>query len=197
MDKVLVANRGEIALRIIRACRELGLATVSVYSTADEDALHVRKAEEAVCIGPPRARDSYLNIPALIQAAKQTSADAIHPGYGFLAENAAFAAACEEEGIAFVGPSAAAIERMGDKALARRLARDAARGLALPRVVAVVHAVEGDVRHRSGRQGGPNGFSLFVTGIIVSAVQAAPLHVRRSVNSRSVQALGSAAVCMN
>jgi acetyl-CoA carboxylase, biotin carboxylase subunit len=125
VNKVLVANRGEIALRIIRACQELDLDTVAVYSTADEDALHVRKADEAVCIGPPRARDSYLNTPALIQAAKQTSADAIHPGYGFLAENAGFAAACDEEGIVFVGPAASAIERMGDKALARRLAREA------------------------------------------------------------------------
>jgi acetyl-CoA carboxylase biotin carboxylase subunit len=123
--KVLVANRGEIALRVIRACRELGLETVAVFSTADEGALHVRKADEAVCIGPPRARDSYLSIPALIQAAKQTGAEAIHPGYGFLAENAAFAAACEAEGIVFVGPSADATERMGDKALARTLAREA------------------------------------------------------------------------
>ncbi len=125
MHKVLVANRGEIALRVIRACRELDLATVAVYSTADEEALHVRAADEAVCVGPPRARDSYLNAHALIQAAKQTAADSIHPGYGFLAENAEFAAACEAEGIAFVGPTADAIERMGDKALARTLAREA------------------------------------------------------------------------
>jgi acetyl-CoA carboxylase biotin carboxylase subunit len=125
VHKVLVANRGEIALRVIRACRELDLATVAVYSTADEEALHVRAADEAVCIGPPRARDSYLNAHALIQAAKQTAADSIHPGYGFLAENAEFAAACGAEGIAFVGPTSEAIERMGDKALARTLAREA------------------------------------------------------------------------
>jgi acetyl-CoA carboxylase biotin carboxylase subunit len=120
--KVLVANRGEIALRVTRACRELGLSTVAVYSTADETAGHVRAADESVCIGPPRARDSYLNAGALIQAAKQTGADAIHPGYGFLAENAAFARRCAEEEIVFVGPSADAIERMGDKAVARKLA---------------------------------------------------------------------------
>ena len=123
--KVLVANRGEIALRVTRACRELGVATVAVYSTADETAGHVRAADESVCIGPPRARDSYLNAAGLIQAAKQTGADAIHPGYGFLAENADFARLCADEGVVFVGPSADAIERMGDKAAARRLAEEA------------------------------------------------------------------------
>ena len=123
MQKVLVANRGEIALRVIRACQELELSTVAVYSTADEDALHVRRADEAVCIGPPHARDSYLNVDALIGAARETGADAIHPGYGFLAENARFATACEAEGITFVGPAPAAIEEMGDKARARRLAK--------------------------------------------------------------------------
>jgi acetyl-CoA carboxylase biotin carboxylase subunit len=121
--KVLVANRGEIALRVLRACRELGLEAVAVYSTADETAGHVVAASEAVCIGPPRARDSYLNVAALVQAAKQTGADAIHPGYGFLAENAAFARVCADEDLVFVGPSAAAIEQMGDKAVARTLAR--------------------------------------------------------------------------
>ena len=122
---MLVANRGEIAVRVIRSCRELGLATVAVYSDADEAALHVRRADEAVNIGPPRARESYLNAAALIEAARATGADAVHPGYGFLAENAAFAATCEAEGITFVGPAATVIAEMGDKAAARRLAREA------------------------------------------------------------------------
>jgi acetyl-CoA carboxylase biotin carboxylase subunit len=125
MEKVLIANRGEIAVRVIRACRELGLATVAVYSEADERALHVRRADDAVCIGKPAARHSYLNVDALLDAAKQTGADAIHPGYGFLSENEGFAAACESAGITFVGPSAEAIRQMGDKAVARRIARDA------------------------------------------------------------------------
>jgi acetyl-CoA carboxylase biotin carboxylase subunit len=125
MRKVLIANRGEIAVRVIRACRELGLATVAVYSEADEEALHVRRADEAVCIGKPPAHASYLNVAALLEAARRTGADAIHPGYGFLSESARFAAACRLEGIAFVGPSAEAIEQMGDKSVARRLARAA------------------------------------------------------------------------
>ncbi len=121
-EKVLVANRGEIALRVVRACQELGVAVVAVYSDADESALHVRHADEAIRIGPPPAGKSYLNVEALIQAAKETGAEAVHPGYGFLAENASFAAACREVGLAFIGPSAEAIEKMGNKSAARRLA---------------------------------------------------------------------------
>jgi acetyl-CoA carboxylase, biotin carboxylase subunit len=124
-EKVLVANRGEIALRVVRACQELGVAAVAVYSDADESALHVRHADEAVRICPPPAGKSYLNVEALIDAAKETGAEAVHPGYGFLAENAAFAAACREAGLTFVGPSAKAIEKLGNKSAARRLAREA------------------------------------------------------------------------
>ncbi len=105
--KILIANRGEIALRIQRACRELGIPTVAVHSTADAQAMHVRLADESVCIGPASARDSYLNIPAILTAAAITGADAIHPGYGFLSENAGFAEMVEDHGLAFIGPSAA------------------------------------------------------------------------------------------
>ena len=118
--KVLIANRGEIALRVIRACRELGLQTVAVYSEADRESLHVRFADDDVCIGPPPSRDSYLRMHRLIAAAEITGADAIHPGYGFLAENAEFAETCAASNIAFIGPTAAQIRVMGDKAAARR-----------------------------------------------------------------------------
>ena len=117
--KVLIANRGEIALRVIRACRELGIQTVAVYSEADRESLHVRFADDDVCIGPPAGRDSYLNIPRIIAAAEITGADAIHPGYGFLAENAEFAETCAASNITFIGPTPDQIRTMGDKAAAR------------------------------------------------------------------------------
>jgi acetyl-CoA carboxylase biotin carboxylase subunit len=122
--KVLIANRGEIALRVIRACRELGIETVAVYSEADRESLHVRFADDDVCIGPPPARDSYLKIPRIIAAAEITGADAIHPGYGFLAENAEFAETCAASNITFIGPTADQIRVMGDKAAARRAMSD-------------------------------------------------------------------------
>ena len=117
--KVLIANRGEIAVRIIRACRELGIGTVAVHSTADTDAMHVRLADESVCIGPPSARESYLNVRALLSAAAVTGADAVHPGYGFLSENAGFAEMVEAHGMTFIGPSPAHIRMMGDKIAAK------------------------------------------------------------------------------
>jgi acetyl-CoA carboxylase, biotin carboxylase subunit len=118
--KVLIANRGEIALRIIRACHELGVKTVAVYSQADRESLHVRFADEDVCIGPPPARESYLNVPRIIAAAEVTGAEAIHPGYGFLAENAEFSEICARSGLVFIGPTPDQIRAMGDKATARR-----------------------------------------------------------------------------
>jgi acetyl-CoA carboxylase biotin carboxylase subunit len=124
-NKILIANRGEIALRVIRACRELGIKTVAVYSMADRDSLHVRFADEAVCIGPPPGKDSYLNIPRILAAAEVTNADAIHPGYGFLSENANFAEICASSGLTFIGPSPGAISSMGDKALAKDTMRKA------------------------------------------------------------------------
>ena len=122
-SKILIANRGEIALRIIRTCRVMGIKTVAVYSTADENSLHVRFADEAVCIGPPAGRESYLNIPRILAAAEVTGADAIHPGYGFLAENASFSEICDESGLKFIGPSPDMIHRMGNKSLAKETVR--------------------------------------------------------------------------
>jgi acetyl-CoA carboxylase biotin carboxylase subunit len=124
-QKVLIANRGEIAVRVISACKDLGIRTVAVYSEADRGSLHVRYADEALCIGPPRSADSYLNIPAVISAAEITDVDAIHPGYGFLAEDAGFAEVCEVSGIKFIGPRPDVIRLMGDKAQARRAAQRA------------------------------------------------------------------------
>jgi acetyl-CoA carboxylase biotin carboxylase subunit len=137
LKKVLVANRGEVAVRVIRACRELEIPSVAVYSDADEEALHVRLADEAVHIGPSKAQESYMNIEALIEAAKDKGADMVHPGYGFLAENARFATACREAGLIFVGPSPETMEKIGNKSAARGLAKEAG--------VPVVPGTEGNV----------------------------------------------------
>ena len=136
-DKILIANRGEIALRVLRACKELGIATVAVHSTADEDAMHVRLADESVCIGPPAAKDSYLNIPALLAACEITGADAVHPGYGFLSENARFAEILAEHNLHFIGPRPEHIRLMGDKIAAKRAAKE----LGIP----IVPGSDGDV----------------------------------------------------
>ncbi|WP_119462326.1 acetyl-CoA carboxylase biotin carboxylase subunit [Rhodospirillaceae bacterium SYSU D60014] len=140
-EKVLIANRGEIALRIHRACREMGIRTVAVHSTADADAMHVRLADESVCIGPPPSRQSYLNMPAILSAATIAGADAIHPGIGFLSENAQFAAMVEEHGFTFIGPSPEHITLMGDKVAAK----DAARSLNIPVVPGSDGAIDNDV----------------------------------------------------
>src|SRR5579864_172920 len=148
-EKVLIANRGEIALRINRACHEMGIKTVAVHSTADTHAMNVRLADETVCIGPPPARASYLNIPAILSAAAITGADAIHPGLGFLSENANFAEMVEEHGITFIGPTPEHIRLMGDKVAAKRAAVE----LGIPVVpgsdgaVATVEAAVESARH--------------------------------------------------
>ncbi len=123
--KILIANRGEIAVRVVRSCKELGIATVSVHSVADESSLHVKLADESVCIGPAKSSQSYLNIPAILSAAEITEADAVHPGFGFLSENREFAKMCEKWGITFIGPNLEAIEKMGDKILSKKIAEKA------------------------------------------------------------------------
>jgi acetyl-CoA carboxylase biotin carboxylase subunit len=144
--KILIANRGEIALRVIRACKQLGISTVAVYSTADEKSLHVKLADEAVCIGPPQSKLSYLNIAAILSAADITEADAIHPGYGFLSENAEFARLCRECKITFIGPTPENIEAMGEKTRARKIAKEAGVPL-LPGTLDPVADVEDCIRH--------------------------------------------------
>ncbi|HEX4027357.1 MAG TPA: biotin carboxylase N-terminal domain-containing protein, partial [Rhizomicrobium sp.] len=123
-EKVLIANRGEIALRVIRACKEMGISTVAIHSTADSEAMHVKLADESVCVGPPAASQSYLNIPAIIAACEITGAEAIHPGYGFLSENAKFADIIEEHGLTFIGPRAEHIRMMGDKITAKQTVKE-------------------------------------------------------------------------
>ena len=136
-QRILIANRGEIALRIVRCCREMGIETVAVYSTADVSALHVQYATESVCIGPPRAADSYLNMKNILSAATLLGCDAIHPGFGFLSENSEFARLCEECQIHFIGPSAEVIDRMGNKQAARKpiLAKQAIKLLKLLTII--------------------------------------------------------------
>jgi acetyl-CoA carboxylase, biotin carboxylase subunit len=138
IEKILIANRGEIALRIIRACHELGIPTVAVYSQADKNSLHVKFADEAVCIGPPQSKGSYLNIPSIIAAAQVTNANAIHPGYGFFAENDNFVQICNDCGITFIGPGVDAIKRMGNKSVAKETMRNAGVPV-VPGSIGVVH----------------------------------------------------------
>src|ERR1700732_1179184 len=154
--KILIANRGEIALRVIDACKELGIATVAVYSAADRNALHVRFADEAVCIGPPRSSESYLNIPQVISAAEITNVDAIHPGYGFLSENANFAKVCEASEITLIGPTAEVIEIMGEKDRARREVKSAG----LPTVPGSDGIVEGE--EQLGKEAARIGYPLIL-----------------------------------
>jgi len=155
-DKILIANRGEIALRIQRACREMGIETVAVHSTADADAMHVRLADESVCIGPPPAAESYLNIPAILTAATITGADAIHPGVGFLSENARFAEMVADHDLTFIGPTPDHIRMMGDKIVAKRAAKD----LGLPLVPGSDGPVEDEVS--ALRQARAIGFPVLV-----------------------------------
>ena len=153
--KILIANRGEIAVRVIRACREMGISSVAVYSTADQQALHVRLADEAVAIGPALASQSYLSIEKIIQAARQTGAEAIHPGYGFLSENPLFAQAAQDAGLVFIGPPASAIQAMGDKASARHMMQMAG--------VPIVPGYQGDDRESALLAAAPEiGWPVFV-----------------------------------
>jgi acetyl-CoA carboxylase, biotin carboxylase subunit len=155
-DKILIANRGEIALRVLRACKELGIPTVAVHSTADADAMHVRFADESVCIGPPAAKDSYLNVPSILSACEITGADAVHPGYGFLSENARFAEILAEHGVQFIGPKAEHIRLMGDKIEAKRTAKK----LGIPVVPGSEGAVSSD--QEAARIAGATGYPVLI-----------------------------------
>jgi acetyl-CoA carboxylase biotin carboxylase subunit len=159
-DKILIANRGEIAMRVIRACKELGIPTVAVHSTADADAMHVRFADESVCIGPPAAKDSYLNIPAILSACEITGADAVHPGYGFLSENARFAEILAEHSVQFIGPKAEHIRLMGDKIEAKRTARK----LGIPVVPGSDGGVTSDIE--AARIADENGYPVLIKAAV-------------------------------
>ncbi len=189
--KILIANRGEIALRIICACKELGIPTVAVYSEADRHSLHVRFADEAVCIGPPRSSESYLNIPSIISAAEITNVDAIHPGYGYLSENSRFADLCENCGLKFIGPSPQAIELMGDKARARRTMQEVGLPIIpgsealgeedLERVGGIVDEIGFPVIVKAAAGGGGRGMRIVTE----------PKHLQEAVSTAQSEALGA------
>jgi len=193
--KILIANRGEIAVRIIRACRELGIATVAVYSDVDRNALHVRKADEAYAIGPAAARESYLNIEKILAVAKKAKVDAIHPGYGFLSENAEFADACAKAGVKFIGPTAAAMNIMGSKTSARRAMEAAgvpfvpgsSRGLTLDEASAVAEKVGYPVMLKAAAGGGGKGMRLVPSAKeLRSAYEGASSEAARAFNNGEV-----------
>jgi acetyl-CoA carboxylase biotin carboxylase subunit len=192
-NKILVANRGEIALRVICACKELGISTVAVYSEADRNSLHVRFADEAVCIGPPRSSESYLNIPHVISAAEITNVDAIHPGYGFLSENANFAKVCEASEITFIGPRPEIIEMMGEKDRARREVKHAG----LPTIPGSDGAIEGE--EQLGKEAAKIGYPLILKavaggggrGMRVVRKQGELLAAYETARSEAQQAFGS------
>jgi len=175
IGKLLVANRGEIAVRVIRACREAGIVSVAVFSEADREALHVLMADEAYPIGPPPAAESYLAIEKLVAVAKKAGADAVHPGYGFLAENAAFAEACAAAGLTFVGPPPAAIVAMGDKTAARRIARD----LGVPMVAGTLEAVASDAAARAAAR--EIGYPLMIKAALASNLRVLRIRPRGGV----------------
>ena len=197
-QKILVANRGEIALRVICACKELGISTVAVYSEADRNSLHVRFADEAVCIGPPRSSESYLNIPQVISAAEITNVDAIHPGYGFLSENANFAKVCEASEITFIGPRPEVIELMGEKDRARREVKAAG----LPTIPGSAGVVEGE--EQLAKEAEHIGYPLILTasaggggrGMRVVRKQEELLSAYQTARSEAQQAFGTPDVYM-
>jgi acetyl-CoA carboxylase biotin carboxylase subunit len=194
-NKILVANRGEIAVRIIRACRELGISSVAVFSDVDRNALHVRKADEAYAIGPAAARESYLNIEKILSVAKQAKADAIHPGYGFLSENAGFAGACAKAGVKFIGPTAAAMNIMGSKTSARRAMEAAgvpfvpgsSKGLSLDEAASIAEKVGYPVMLKAAAGGGGKGMRMVASAKdLRSAYEGASSEAARAFNNGEV-----------